>query len=284
MTRKAQIESAKSSPRIVIRPSHGWGRLDLHEVWEYRELVYFMLWRDLKGRYRQTALGPLWVIIQPLTTMILYSIIFGVVAKLPSEGFPYPIFIYTALLPWSFFAGAAALSANSLVADMHLISKVYYPRLVGPIAAILASLMDFLISFAILLGMMLYYGIMPTWTVLIVPLYLVLAGATGLAIGLWFASWIAHYRDVAKLLGYILQGWMYASPVVYSISVVPNQWRTLYRLNPMVGVVEGFRWALLGTGRPPDWTLLLSAVLAIPVLIFGAYYFRHTERTIVDVI
>ena len=253
-------------------------------MWEYRDLLYFLLWRDVKGRYRQMALGPLWIVIRPLMSMVLYTIIFGAVAKFPSDGLPYPIFAYSALLPWMFFSRGVAQAANSLVSSQSLISKVYFPRLIVPLVGVLSGLIDFIISFVVLLVMMAYYGIWPTWTVLTIPLYLLLAAATALAVGLWFAAWIVHYRDVGDVLGYIIQGWMYATPVVYAMSLIPEQWRLLYRLNPMTVVIEGFRWALLGTGQPPDRTSLASALLVLPVLISGAYYFRRTERTIVDVV
>ena len=206
------------------------------------------------------------------------------VAKLPSDGVPYPIFTYTALLPWTFFSGAVLGAASSLLSNKHLIAKVYFPRLIVPVVSILSGLIDFSISFLILLGMMLYYGYVPTWRVLIIPVYLLLAAATALAVGLWAASWIVHYHDVNEILSYIIRGWMYATPVVYALSIIPERWRALYRfINPMTNVIEGFRWALLGTGQPPDHITLLSALWILPFLIAGAFYFRRTERTIVDI-
>jgi len=272
------------TPTLVIQPTQGWGRLALHEVWEYRDLLYFLLWREIKGRYRQMALGPLWIVLRPLFNMVLFTLIFGVVAKLPSDGVPYPVFTYTALLPWTFFAGAVMGASNSLLANRHLITKVYFPRLIIPVVSILSGLVDFGISFVILLGMMLYYGFMPGWGVLLLPLYMAVATVTALTVGLWFATWIVHYHDVGEIVSYLVRGWMYATPVVYALSIVPERWRTLYRLvNPMTNVIEGFRWALLGTGQPPDGITVLSALWIVPFFIAGAFYFRRTERTIVDI-
>ena len=282
----AQAENAAqlTLPTIEIGPARGWSSLGLRDVWEYRELLYFLVSRNVRGAYRQMAFGVLWIVMRPLVNMVLYSVIFGNLAKLPSDGLPYPIFAYSALLPWTFFAGAVRQVANSLVANKGLISKVYFPRLIVPLAGVLAGLIDFAVSFVILLGMMAYYGIWPTWSMLTVPLYMLLTAVLALGIGLWFASWIVHYRDVSDVLSYLLSGWMYASPVVYAASVIPEQWRVLYRLNPMTSVIEGLRWALFGTGQPPDVFLLISVLVAVLLMIFGAFYFRRTERTIVDVI
>ena len=281
---KEQLVTTKQVPHVRIRPSRGWGRLDLHELWEYRDLIYFLLGREVKGRYRQMALGPLWIIIQPLVSMVIYSLIFGVVAKLPSQGLAYPLFSYAGLLPWGFFSGATSRSANSLVSNMNLISKVYFPRLVIPIVGVLSGLTDFLPSFLILVGMMLFYGIVPTIQVITVPFFLLLAAATSLCIGLWVAALSVRFRDMAYGISYLLQALMYASPVVYSSEVIPEQWRWLYQLNPLTGVVEGFRWALLDTGSPPGWGLAVSTLVVVGLLIVGAYYFRRTERTIVDLL
>ncbi len=272
-----------SPPVLIIQATKGWGSLALHEVWEYRDLLYFLLWRDVKGRYKQMALGPLWIVLRPLFNMVLFTLIFGVVAKLPSDGVPYPIFSYTALLPWTFFSGAVLGAANSLLSNKHLIAKVYFPRLVVPVVSILSGLVDFVISFVILLGMMVYYGYMPGWGIFCIPLYLLLAAAAALAVGLWAACWIVHYHDVNEILSYLIRGWMYATPVVYAISIIPERWRTLYCLNPMTNVIEGFRWALLGTGQPPGWMMVISSLFVCILLISGAFYFRRTERTIVDI-
>ncbi|MCP4398732.1 MAG: ABC transporter permease [bacterium] len=270
-------------PVLVIQPTKGWGRLGLHEVWEYRDLLYFMLWRDVKGRYKQMALGPLWIVLRPLFNMVLFTLIFGLVAKLPSDGIPYPIFSYTALLPWTFFSGAVMGSANSLLSHRHLITKVYFPRLIVPVVSVLSGLIDFSISFLILLGMMLFYGYLPGWGIVWLPFYLLFAAVTALTVGLWAATWIVHYHDVGEVLSYLIRGWMYATPVVYAMSIIPERWRAVYRINPMTNVIEGFRWALLGSGHAPDIFLLISAVLVAPFLIAGAFYFRRTERTIVDI-
>ena len=271
-------------PVIEIKPTRGWGALGLRDVWEYRELLYFLLWREVKGRYRQMAFGPLWIILAPLIQMFIYSVIFGSLAKLPSEGVPYPIFTYVALLPWQFFANAARTSAGSLVSQQHVISKVYFPRLVIPLSAVLSSLVDFLASFLVLVLMMLVYRVPVTWQVLTLPLFLLLAAMTALGMGLWLAGLAVKFHDVAIGLGFALDIWKYLTPVVYSATLVPAQWQTLYRLNPMTTVIEGFRWALLGTGTPPDATAGIAAALVTLLVVTGMFYFRRTERTIVDMI
>lgn len=276
------FRAGAKAPTIVIEPARGLVPLRLGELWEYRDLLYLMVWRDLKARYRQMALGPLWIIVQPIMSMVIYSIIFGAVAKLPSDGVPYPVFSYVGLLPWSFFAGAVGSSSGSLLGNKELISKVYFPRLLIPLSQILSSLVDLAISLVILLGMLVYYGIRPNWGVLMIPLFLLIAAATGLGVGLWFAGIIVKYRDFGQVAGYLVRIWMYASPVVYSVSLIPSEWRTLYFLNPITGVVEGFRWALIGTGVPPDWTLAVSSLGVAILLIGGMYVFKRVERSIVD--
>ena len=246
-------------------------------------MLYFLLWRDVKGRYKQMALGPLWIVLHPILNMAIFTVIFGMVAKLPTDGAPYPVFAYTALLPWTFFSSAVMGAANSLLSHRHLITKVYFPRLIVPIVSVLSGLIDFAISFCILLGMMAWFGYMPGWQIITLPMFLLLAAMTALAVGLWSATWIVHYHDVAEVLGYLLRGWMYATPVVYAVSMIPERWRGVYRLNPMTNVIEGFRWALLKTGTPPDRFFWLSVLLVAPLLISGAYYFRRAERTIVDI-
>ena len=268
----------------VIEPSRGWASLQLGAVWEYRELLYFLLWREVKGRYRQMAFGPLWIIIQPLVNMVIFSFIFGQLAKLPSEGVPYPIFTYVALLPWQFFANATRNSSASLLQQRHVIAKVYFPRLIIPISSVLSAFVDFLASFVILVGMLIFYRVALTWAVLTLPLFLLLAAAVALGVGLWLAGLAVRFHDVAIGLNFGVTVWQYLTPVAYSATLVPEQWQLLYRLNPMAGVVEGFRWALLGTGQAPDWTTALSTALVLVLLITGAFYFRRTERTIVDVI
>lgn len=268
---------------VVIEPVKGVVPLNLKELWEYRDLIWFFLSRDIKGRYRQMALGPLWLVMGPILNMILYTIMFGQVAKLPSEGVPYPLFIYSALLPWTFFASALSTTSNSLLGYKDLIAKVYFPRLAIPLVGVLAAFVDFLISFLILVGMMFYYGYWPHWGVLLLPLPLLLAALTGLAVGLWWASWIVHYRDLATVLNYIVRVWMFASPVVYASSFVPEQWRLVYRFNPLTNVVESFRWSLLGVGNFSGAMMAASFGVIIIVLVGGAYYFRRTERSIVDI-
>lgn len=271
------------APVLVIRPTSGWRSLALHELWEYRDLIYYMLTREIKGRYRQMALGPLWIVLGPLFAITINSIVFGTLANLPTDGIPYPLFNFAGLLPWNFFLAALNTSAGSLLGAKGLISKVYFPRLIVPIVGVLSNLVDFLVSFVIFIGMMLLYGYTPTWGVLLLPLFLLVAALTGMSVGLWASSWIVHYRDVNTLLGYFTRFWMYATPIVYALSVIPERWRTLYRLNPITGVVEGFRWALLGEGTAPDGIFLLSILIMLPVLISGLYYFRRTERNIVDI-
>jgi lipopolysaccharide transport system permease protein len=270
---------------ILIEPAHGWVSLGLRELWQYRELLYFLTWRDIKVRYKQTLLGASWAILQPVFTMIVMSIFFGRLAKMPSDGMPYPIFNYTALLPWTFFAGGLSRAAGSVVGSAGLIKKVYFPRLVVPISGVLAGIPDFLLSFVVLFGMMIYYDIYPTAASIIwLPLFLLLAGVTALGVGLWFAALNAEYRDIRYLITFITQFWMYATPVVYPASLLNDPWKTLYGLNPMVGVVEGFRWTLLGKGSSPSPMVAVSAVVAVLLLIGGAYYFRRMEKTFADVV
>jgi lipopolysaccharide transport system permease protein len=285
---RSQSEAAGGTsnevPTTVIKPSRGWGALGLRDVWEYRELLYFLLWREVKGRYRQMAFGPLWIILAPLIQMLIYSVIFGGLAQLPSEGVPYPIFTYVALLPWQFFANATRLSANSLVSQQHVIAKVYFPRMVIPLSAVLSSFVDFLASFVVLIGMMALFRVTPTWNVLALPLFLLLAAVTALGIGLWLAGLAVKFHDVAIGLSFAIDIWKYLTPVVYSASLVPERWQTLYHLNPMTTVIQGFRWALLDVGSAPGATALIPTGLVLVLLVSGAFYFRRTERTIVDMI
>lgn len=277
-------EEQPGTPVTVIQPSKGLAALGLDDVWEYRELLFFLLWREVKGRYRQMAFGPLWIILVPLVDMVIFSVVFGRFARLPSEGIPYPIFTYVALLPWQFFANATQKSAESLLSQKHVISKVYFPRMVIPISAVGSALVDFLASFVVLAGMILFYGVDLTWAALTLPLFLLLTAATSLGIGLWLASLAVKFHDVALGVRYGVQVWKYVTPVAYSATLVPERWQSLYRLNPMTGVVQGFRWALLGAGQAPDWTTAASAAAVAVLLVTGAYYFRRTERTIVDMI
>lgn len=271
-------------PTLMIRPSHGWVSLRLKELWEYRELLYFLTWRDIKVRYKQTVLGAAWAIIQPFFTMVVFSIFFGYLAKVPSNGLPYPIFAYCALLPWQLFAHSLTESSNSLVANERLITKVYFPRLVIPISAVLAGLVDFAIAFVILLVMMFYYGIAPTMAILTLPLFVLLAVVTALAVGLWLSALNVQYRDVRYTIPFLTQFWLFVTPIAYPSSLVPEQWRALYGLNPMAGVVEGFRWALLGTSQAPGMLLLVSIVVVVGLLAGGLFYFRRMEKTFADVV
>jgi lipopolysaccharide transport system permease protein len=268
----------------VIQPSKGLFHLDLRAVWQYRELLFFLIWRDVKVRYKQTAIGVGWAILQPLMTMVIFTVVFGNFAGIPSDGLPYPIFAYTALLPWNYFAQAINRSGVSLVSNASLISKVYFPRLIVPIAAAVAPLVDFAVAFVILLGMMVWFGTAPTWGVLALPLFLLLTLATALAVTLWLSALNAKYRDVGHAVPFLTQFWMYASPVAYPVSLVPEKWRLLYSLNPMVGVIEGFRWALLGEESPDFGVMAVSAAVVSALLLGGVVYFKQMEHTFADVI
>ena len=268
----------------LIHPSRGLVSLKLAELWEYRELLYFLTWRDIKVRYKQTAIGVAWAVIQPFFAMVIFSIFFGQLAKIPSDGIPYPIFAYCALLPWQLFSHALNESSNSLVANQGLITKVYFPRLIIPVAPVLAGLVDFGIAFLVLIGMMLYYGIMPTFAVFTIPLFLILAVATALSVGLWLSALNVEYRDVRYTIPFLTQFWLFATPVAYPSSLVPESWRALYGLNPMAGVVEGFRWALLGKAEGPGTLLVVSVMVVIILFIGGLYYFRRMEKTFADVV
>jgi lipopolysaccharide transport system permease protein len=276
-------KSGTEAPLTTIAAPRGLVPLNLHELWEYRELAFFMLWRDIKGRYRQMALGPLWILFSPLINVLINSIIFGYFAKFPSDDIPYPLFNYCALLMWAFFSGSLFGCANSLLQYKDLIAKVYFPRLVVPLVGVFSALFDFVVSFIILIGMMFYYGYAPGWGLVAIPSYLALAASTGLAVGLWCASWIVHFRDVGTILNYIARGWMFASPVVYAVSLIPAKWRGWYYLNPMASAIDGFRAAVLGTDGPPLRMVWIAFALVVPLLIGGAYYFRKTERSIVDI-
>jgi lipopolysaccharide transport system permease protein len=258
--------------------------LDLASLWEFRELVYFFVWRDFKVRYKQTIIGAAWAVLQPVLTMVIFTLIFGYFAKMPSDGVPYPVFAFTALLPWTYFAQAITRSGTSLVGDSNLIKKVYFPRLIIPLAAVVSPLLDLLVSFLVLLAMMIWYGISPTSGVVALPVFLVLALSTALGVSLWLAPLNAKYRDVGHTIPFLIQLWMYASPVVYSVKLVPEKWRLLYGLNPMAGVIEGFRWALLGTDRPAFHTITISAFAILVLLASGIVFFKRMERSFADTI
>jgi lipopolysaccharide transport system permease protein len=268
----------------VIRPSTGWIPFNLQELWDYRELLYFLAWRDIKVRYKQTVLGAAWAILQPVLAMVVFSIFFGKLAKIPSDGLPYPIFAYAALLPWQLFAHALTQSGNSLVANQHLIRKVYFPRLIIPIAAVASGLVDFALAFLVLLGLMAYYGIIPSLAVALLPFFILFAIATALAAGLWLSALNVEYRDVRYVIPFLTQFWLFATPVAYPSSLVPEPWRALYGLNPMAGVVEGFRWALLGKSGGMGPLMLVSVVTVLALLVGGLLYFRRMEKTFADLV
>ena len=269
---------------IIIEPAKGWAPIELKEMWNYRELLYFLTWRDIKLRYKQTALGVAWAVLQPVLTMILFSVIFGELAGLPSGEIPYPIFTYTALLPWQLFAFALTSSSNSLVGNQNLIGKVYFPRLVIPFSSVIAGVLDFFIAFLVLLGMMIFYDIHISAAIFILPLFLVLTLASAMAVGLWLSALNVQYRDVRYAVPFLTQLWMYATPIAYSSELIPEKWRWLYSLNPMTGVVEGFRWVILGESGLDTFSLGISAVVVVVFLISGLYYFKRSEATFADVI
>jgi lipopolysaccharide transport system permease protein len=267
----------------LIESSHGWVGVQWRELWTYRELLYFLTWRDIKVRYKQTILGASWAIIQPFFTMVVFSLFFGRLAKVPSDGIPYPVFNYTALLPWTFFANGLTQASNSLVGSASLITKIYFPRLVVPLSSVLSGVLDFGIAFVVLLGMMLFYEIKPTAAVVWLPLFLLLAFFTALGVSLWLSALNVRYRDIRYTVPFFVQFWLFATPIAYPSSLLSEPWRTLYGLNPMAGVVEGFRWALLD-GPQPGLMLGVSVVITIVLLVSGTYYFRRMERTFADII
>lgn len=269
---------------VIIQPSRGLFHLDLGAVCHYRELLYFLVWRDIKVRYKQTVIGGAWAILQPLMTMLIFAVIFGRFAKIPSDGLPYPIFAYAGLLPWTYFSQAIGRSVAGLVSDASMIRKVYFPRLIIPLALTAAPVLDFVLSFLVLLGMMAWFGITPTRGALALPLFLLLAFLTALSASLWLSALNVRYRDVGHTIPFLTQIWMYASPVAYPTSLVPEQWRLLYSLNPMAGVIEGFRWALLGNKSPDILAMAVSAAVVLVLLAGGILYFKRMERTFADVI
>jgi lipopolysaccharide transport system permease protein len=279
-----EVHVSVEVPVTVIEPSRGWVSLRLRALWRSRELLYFLIWRDVKVRYKQTLLGAAWAILQPLLTMVVFSIFFGKLARMPSDGVPYPLFAYVALVPWTFFANGLILSSGSLVSNQTLLRKVYFPRLVIPISAVASGLIDFGIAFVVLLGLAARYGVTPTSHMLWLPALVLLALVTALGVGLWFAALNVLYRDIQYVVPFLVQVWLYATPIVYPSSLVPERWRTLYAINPMVGVVEGFRWALLGTGTAPGPMILVSGIAAVVTLIGGMFFFRRMEKTFSDVV
>lgn len=278
-------DSASEAGDVLwIRPTQGWASLRLGDVWLHRELLFFLIWRDVKVRYKQTALGVAWAVLQPVLTMVVFSIVFGRLAGLPSDGLPYSVFTLCALLPWQLFAQALTQSSNSMVANEGLITKIYFPRLIIPLATVLGGLVDFVVAFVVLLALMAYWGVVPGVSALALPAFLALALATALGVGLWLAALNVEYRDVRHTIPFIAQFWLFATPVAYASSLVPERWRLLIGLNPMAGVVDGFRWALLGTARVDGAMLGVSVVVALALLVSGLFYFRRTERSFADVI
>ena len=272
------------TPVILIEPSKGWMPLRLNELWLYRELLFFFVWRDIKVRYKQTILGLLWAVLQPLFTMVIFSLFFGRLAGIPSDGIPYPIFSFAALVPWTFFANGLNQSANSLVNNANMLKKIYFPRLTMPTASIIASLVDFILAFVVLLLMMLFYGIVPTARIIWIPYLLLLVFVSSFGVGLWLSAMNVQFRDIRYTVPFLIQAWLFATPIAYSSTLLSEPWRTLYGVNPMAGVVEGFRWALLGLNTDPIPMIVVSSISAVTFLITGLYYFRRMERNFADVV
>lgn len=268
----------------VIRPSRGWVSIRLRDLWEYRELLYFLTWRDIKVRYKQTALGALWAIIQPFFTMVVFSLFFGWLAKVPSDGIPYPIFAFAALVPWTFFANGLSQSSNSLVGSTDLITKVYFPRLIIPVSSVLSGFIDFAIAFIVFMAMAFYYGIYPALSIILLPFLLLLGLITALGVGLWLSALNVKFRDVRYTIPFLTQFWLFATPIAYPSSLLSEPWRTIYGINPMVGVVEGFRWALLGVDTAPGAIIFVSALVSMGLLVSGAFYFKRMEKFFADII
>jgi lipopolysaccharide transport system permease protein len=277
-------ETVRQAPVVRICASGGWRSLDLRDLWAYRELLYFLVWRDIKVRYKQTVLGAAWAILQPFATMVVFSLFIGKLAGVPSEGLPYPIFSYAALVPWTFFAQGVSQSAGSVVSSQNLITKVYFPRLAIPLATVLAGVVDFVLAFVVLLGMMAYYGIVPTSNIVFLPLFLLLAFVTATGAGLWLSALNVRYRDVRYVVPFLTQLWLLLTPIAYPSTLLPGRWRTLYGINPMAGVADGFRWALLGSGSPPGPMIAVSSGAAAALLVSGALYFRRLERNFADIV
>ena len=273
-----------SAPVYVIEPQIGWTPLNIAELWRYRDLLFLMIWRDFSASYRQSLVGVAWAVAKPLISMVIFSVIFGRVAGLPSDGIPYPIFAYTALLPWMYFSGCLGDASNSVLNNAGLLSKVYFPRLILPLTSVAKGLVDFVIQFVILLGLMIWYGVAPGWECLSIPAFLLLCPLTALSVGLWLTALNVKYRDVGHAVPFFAQAWMWMTPVIYSSSLIPQRWRIAYGLNPMVSVVEGFRWALLGKA-PPDWTMMcVSVTTVLALLVGGLYFFRRVDATFVDIL
>lgn len=288
MAKKALPESG--SNLVILRPSRGWTALNLRDLWLYRELVFFMTWRDLKVRYKQTLLGVSWAVLNPFLQMVVFSIFFGELARVSSDGFPYPLFVYAGLLPWTLFANALNNASRSLVSHQNMVTKIYFPRLVLPLASVMAGVVDFLLAFLVLIGMMIYYNaagitqLTMNWAMLTLPLYLLLALVTALGVALWLSALYVKYRDVNYIIPFLSEVWKFVSPVVYSTTLIPTNWQIVYAFNPMAGVVNGFRWALLGTQTAPDIRLAVSVLVALVLLVSGLFYFRNMEKSFADTI
>lgn len=279
------VTPRQALPVTYLKPARGWVRLNLGELWHYRELIYFLTWRDVKVRYKQAALGILWVVIQAVLTMVVFTIIFGGLFKLPTDNnLPMPLFVLAAQLPWHLFAGALARSGTSLVGNANLLTKVYFPRLAIPLSAVMAGLVDFAVSMVIMFGMMLFYGIPFTWKLLLIFPLALLALLTALSVGLWLSALNVQYRDVQQMIPFLVNIWMYASPVGYSASLITSPtWKLIYSLNPLAGIIQGFRWALLGA-NPPDAMLAVSGAVVVVLFISGLFYFRRMEKTFADMV
>jgi lipopolysaccharide transport system permease protein len=286
MTRVKPEEQTPPGELITyLRPASGWASLNLRDIWRYRELVYFLTWRDIKVRYKQTLLGASWAILRPVLTMIVFSIFFGGLAKISSDGYPYPVYTYAALLPWELFSPALSIASRSLVGNANMITKIYFPRMILPLSSVLAGLVDFAIAFLVLIVLMIAYGIAPTSAVWTLPFFLLLALVTALGVGLWLSALNVLYRDIGYVIPFLTQMWLFITPVVYPTSMLPEGWRFIYALNPMSGVVDGFRWALLGNqNSAPGPNLIISSVIAVLVLVTGMFYFRRMERQFADMV
>ena len=279
------LREPETVPLVIhIQPTKSWLNLNLLEIWQSRDLLYFLTWREIKVRYKQTVLGAAWAILQPVLTMLVFSIVFGRLAKIPSDGIPYPLFAYAGLVSWMFFSNGLTQTSNSLVGSSHLISKVYFPRLIIPISTVLSGVVDLALSFSVLIVMMAYYHVIPNINFVYLPLFILLALATALGVGLWLSALNVQYRDVRYAVPFLVQFWMYATPIAYPSSFLKQPWRTIYGLNPMAGVVEGFRWALLGSHSKPGPLILVSAIAAGLLLVSGAFYFRRLERKFADIV
>jgi lipopolysaccharide transport system permease protein len=284
MARTALTSKTQQEEVLVLRPTRGWSALNLRDLWKYRELVYFLTWRDIKVRYKQTILGASWAVIQPLVNMVVLTIIFGRLANMSTEGIPRPIFTFTALLPWGLFSKALSDAGRSMLSNRSMITKIYFPRLIIPLSSVMSGVVDFAIQFVVLIAMMVYYRFTPTINIWTLPFFLLLSLVTALGFGLWLSALNVQYRDVGYILPFLTQIWSLLTPVAYSATEVPEQWRLIYALNPMVGVVEGFRWALLGSANAPGPILIVSSTISLLLLISGMYYFRRMERTFADTV